>query len=273
MFLIFSGCKTTGLETEYSAKAPELSSEKTRFIFIRLYDPVYKNPFYAASFLKAGISSTEVSPLKLSHASMNLSLEDNFYALTNAKERYDFKFEKCTDITTNGYMNKCNPDKSSQTTYAIAVSEEEYEKAKKILNLLMDRDVDTKYIAWQAIQMSGCAIRRKFFTNYEDRSLDYFTTPGGYETCDIDFESKQITRKFICSNLVAFVLQMSVYEIQDYFLENHINYKYIAITDLAVLPGVHKLFSSSWTDYNQAAEKFVSENPEFEAYFDAKDCS
>ena len=79
-------------------------SQPYRYIFIRLYNPIYSNPLYIANILKGGISITEVNDYELSHASISTSLDDGFYGLTLAGKS-QFVKEYCTDVNSNGYMS------------------------------------------------------------------------------------------------------------------------------------------------------------------------
>ena len=148
----FQSCKTTRslVKDSFEPGAPEDAHfilahdivfpeiEGTyKYIFFRLYNPSYKNPLYIANILKNGISLTKTEDVPdLSHASMNFTLDDNYYGLTLGGE-YQLAEEECALPQNNKYMKNCDPTKSEQITYALKVSEEEYQKTK---------DFVTKYV-------------------------------------------------------------------------------------------------------------------------------
>ena len=95
--LSFESCKTTkslakeSIEPNAPLDAPFIVAHDVvfpdlegnyKYIFFRLINPAYKNPLYIANLLKGGISITKTENVPdLSHASMNFSLNDNYYGL------------------------------------------------------------------------------------------------------------------------------------------------------------------------------------------------
>ena len=111
-FIYFTGCKTTQklkhenvieegenqlpnyiLETELNFKD---IPDPSKYVFIRLYDSDYINPFYPANLLKFGVEKTEVTDTIASHAAIGFSLEDKFYGLTSGGD-HQLAIETCTD--------------------------------------------------------------------------------------------------------------------------------------------------------------------------------
>lgn len=269
--LITTACRTTNslsiADAEGSALydildeevSPAPNEDGFRYLFIRLYDPVYKNPFYMSTFLKIGIAAIEVHPLKLSHSSIGFDLTDNFFGLT-LMPRPMLNEEHCTDVDTNDFMKQCKMDKSSQTTYSIAVSAAEYDKAKDVIYEFRD----AQYSVSRVMKTGFKSIGRKLFHTKKNRTLEkaLATKKGAEKVRDKQAEK----RKFTCSSFVAFVLYNSVDAIRQHFDEHNTNINYVSVTDLAYLPGVTELFSSSWQDYDAAAYSFLLDNEEFAPY-------
>lgn len=237
---------------------------RSYYIFIRLYDPVYKNPFYMSTFLKGGIAATEVHPqLKLSHASLGLDLTDNFFGLT-LMPRPMLNMEHATEADANEFMKQCRMDKSSQTTFALTVTKEEYEKVKQVLYEYRD----AKYSTGKVVLSGLKSIRRKMRAK-KNRSLEIaLATKKGAAGIAQKMDKE---RKFTCSSFTSFVLYNSVDKIREYFDKNTTNLNYVSVTDLAYLPGVKLLFSSSWQDYNRVAQTYAEEHEEFLQYTSRKE--
>lgn len=242
--------------------SPPPTENGKQYLFIRLYDPVYKNPLYMSTFLKAGIAMTEVhKPLKLSHSSIGFDLTDNFFGLT-LMPRPMLNEEHCMDVDTNEFMKQCRMDKSSQTTYAIEVTDGEYEKAKRVI----DEYRDAKYSVGKVIGAGLGAIGRKFFHTKKNETLEKaLRTKKGAEGAAKKMDKK---RKFTCSSFVSFVLYNSVDEIKQYFDMNNTNLSRVSVTDLAFLPGVEELFSSSWEGYEEAAREYAALYPQYMPYME-----
>lgn len=259
-------------------KSKPYTAEKTprgeqRYIFIRLYDPNYSDPLYIANLLQGGIALTEVNPENVSHASIGFDLSDYFFGLTSGG-RYNLKIERCTDVASNDYMSKCDPVKSIQSTYAIAVTQEEYEKAYNlILKNLNNKQL--KYAAVQNVRIAGYSVRRKFFTEEEQQQL------GSEQLEDKLYDAKKTfkeyvksplaDKRFVCSSFVAWVLDNSVERVSNFFDAHKTNYKFITPSDLPHIDGVEFLFSSTWADFDNAAKEFAEKNPDFEAYLPLQD--
>ena len=255
----------------YSAETAP-AGEK-RYIFIRLYDPNYSDPLYIANLLQGGIALTEVNPESVSHASIGFDLSDYFFGLTSGG-RYNLKIERCTDVASNDYMKKCDPEKSIQSTYAIAVTQEEYEKAYNlILKNLNNKQL--KYAAVQNVKIAGYSVRRKFFTESEQQQL------GSEQLEDKLYDAKKTfkenvktpftDKRFVCSSFVAWVLYNSVDRVRQMFDVHKTNYKYITPSDLPHIDGVEFLFSSTWVDFDNAAKEFAVNNEVFESYLPVED--
>lgn len=260
--LYFLDQKNQGLETE------DGMSDKKKYIFIRLYDPNYNDPMYIANSLQKGIAFVEVNPENVSHASIGFDLSDYFFGLTSGG-KYNLKIERCTDVASNDYMEKCNPEKSIQSTYAIPVTNEEYERAYNlILKNLNNKQL--KYAATENIKIAGYCVRRKFFTPEEQQKLGSEQLENKLYDIKKDFKKhvKPIIQDqmFVCSTFVAWVLYNSVDSVHQWFDDHKIDYEYITPSDLSQIEGVEFLFSSTWTKFDEAAEEFAKVNEEFADY-------
>ena len=273
-FLLWSCKSTNGLEKQtISPETPyfiedELNFEEVeepyRYVFFRLYNPSYTNPLYVANLLKIGIRITEVTDMNASHASINFSLEDNFWGLT-LNDNQQLAQESCTDITTNEYMQKCNPDLSEQTTYAMRVSKEEFENLKNSLEEYTSSN-EVRYETLRNFKMTAFQIRRKFFTSKEKQLFGNLEYKNDCEKDRLEFDPQYTENNFVCSTFVAYLLNKNVAHVNQYFNEHNINYRYVNVTDLPSIPGMTKLFFSNWTNYTQAAQVFVNQNEEFNEY-------
>ena len=96
----------------YNLLSIENNKDKKYYVFIRLYDCVYKNKLSPGAILDKGIKlvSTEIESLNLkyNHASINYNLNDMFYGLTAAGGDFSLKFEtllkeieKCVCVCAN----------------------------------------------------------------------------------------------------------------------------------------------------------------------------
>lgn len=224
------------------------ASQDDKYIFFRLYQPYYDNPFCVENILKICIGSVDVAPEPISHSAIGFNLNDCFYGLTTAGKN-DLKLESCTDTLANPYMKKCNKFKSVQITYAIKVTDEEYEKAKKLVDDYYN-DPKTKYAVSQNFKIAGTGVKRKIFYNEDERKF------GGkpQKTASDSFVEQK--HDFVCSSFIAYVLVNSVDEIKNFFIEKQIDVNYVMPSDLASLPGAVKLFRSTWVDYSVAAKAY-----------------
>jgi len=261
LFLIIlnSSCKSTSeIQKNEEVKLlyhKELSKPKKNndyYIFIRLYYPKYNNPFCIENILKKCINIVDTNQKSYSHSAIGFDLNDNFVGLTTAKPR-DLKIEQCTNIYSNLYMNKCNPKTSIQTTYAIKVSKDEYEKARSLVDFFYYED--TEYSVGLNFPLAFFELKRKFFTSRENKKLHRI----GKEKYKNSY--KKPSTDFVCSSFVTYILVNSVDAIKTFFDTNNLDYNYIIPSDISSFPGVQKLFTSSWQSYTNAALAYTnSEN-------------
>lgn len=238
--------------------------EPGRYIFIRLYNPVYKNPFYIANILKAGIEITDLNEEKVSHSAINFSLDDNFYGLTFGG-KLQLVEESCVNVDGHKYMGKCSPVKSAQVTYALKVTEDEYTSTKEFVEAYA-QSTKVKYRAIENFKIAMFDIKRRFFTSKKNREFGkskYLPLAKNRS----DRNSDDFTENdFVCSTFIAFALINNIPRIADWFENHKINYRYVNVGDLIHIPGMTRLFSSTWEYYQIAAQAFVDEHPEFSEY-------
>ena len=279
--LSFESCKTTrslakeSIEPNAPMDAPFIVAHDVvfpdiegncKYIFFRLFNPAYKNPLYIANVLKGGISITKTEDVPdLSHASINFSLDDNYYGLTLGGE-YQLVEEECALPQNNKYMKNCDPEKSEQITYALKVTEEEYNKTKEFVERYA-QSTDIKYASSLNFKIALFSIKKKFFTPKEHQQFGTIIYPDGATNKKVDLDKdEEIQNDFVCSTFVGYVLYNHVESVSNFFDENNIKYEYLNVSDIALIPGIVPLFYSNWDTYNEAAEAFVEEYPEFSDY-------
>ena len=231
------------------------------YIFLRFYDPKLTSPFYVANILKNGISEIDVNPLPVSHVSIGFDLRDDFFGLT-LMSRPQLDRERCTDTKTNNYTKQCDAASSKQVLYAIKATGKE---RKKAIRMLMENK-NVRYDVDKNFKIADRALKRKLFTAENDRSLEKFYASKKDIEAINDAENKKAQKKFVCSTFVAYVLYNSVQSVRDFFNKNHIDYHYLMVSDIVCIPGVEKLFESTWDDYDAAARTFAAEHKEFQRY-------
>ena len=278
---IFQSCKTTRSITK-DAFAPEAPDDSTfivahdivfpetdgdyKYIFFRLYNPIYKNPLYIANLLKGGINSTRMeNDPEVSHASINFSLDDNYYGLALTDE-HQLAPEECAIPESNEYMKKCDPEKSEQITYALKVTEEEYEQTKKFVQTYIDRD-EIKYTTSLNFKIALFSIKRKFFTPKGKQNFGSLIYPDNVNNKKVNLqEDEKIENNFVCSTFIGYVLYNNVETVSSFFDEHNIKYEYLNVADIGQIPGIIPIFYSNWDTYLEAAHAFVEEYPEFAEY-------
>lgn len=243
-----------------------LDESKSKYIFIRLYDPVYKSNL-PAELLKKGQYITNLTQIPAAHAAIGFDLTDNFYGLTIGGD-YDFKIEQCSSPENCPYMSTCDAEKSYHYTYAIKVNENEYEAAKQLVQRYYDSR-EVKYAVFHNFPVALYCIRKKI--NLPE--LPKLPLPAAYREFYTNLKKtlravKQQKEKdrFVCSTFCCYILISSVPRIALYFCERNLNYDYITPSELSMLPGMKLLFSGNWLDFKKDAEKFVKENKEFASY-------
>jgi len=231
--------------------------EPYKYIFLRIYNPVYKNPLYFANFLKAGINATEVSEYTASHSSIGFSLEDTFYGLSGTGHGR-LKIEHCTNIVDHPYMKSSDPQKSDQLTMAIKVRESEYNNIKADVEKAYE-DPEFTYNVIQNFKIAPVAMNRKFFAKKENKQFGSIKYPKRKY-------NPNKKERFVCCTYISYLLITYVPEFKQWFEEHKVDYHLLTVTDLIFLPYSKKLFYSSWDDYDLAVEAFVSQYPDFLPY-------
>ena len=262
---IFCSCTSTVPPEEHTSKLInsffEMPESEDAYIFFRFYDPVYKNPLYIANLLKTGIEITEVNDFSASHVAFSFSLDDCFLGLTSFTTP-NLDYEICSDNFYNPYITQCDKKKSKAYIYALKVTKEERDAAVKIIQ-------DNRNVTYDTMMnfiMADRSIKRIFVRKEEDKKLDiYGRTEQNTDEIN-DRENMIENKKFVCSTFSAYILYNSVQSCHDFFYDNTIDYHYLGVTDISVLPGMQKLFECTWEDYEKSAENFVNEHKEFKPF-------
>lgn len=279
--VFFQSCKTTrslareSIEPNAPDDAPFLLAHEVTFpvvegphkyIFFRMYNPSYKNPLYIANILKNGLNITKTEDVpNLSHIAINFSLDDSYYGLTLGGE-HQLAAEECAVPQNNKYMKNCDPEKSEQITYALRVTEEEYENTKAFVEHYVE-GTDIKYASGLNIKIGLFSIRKKFFTPKDHKQFGTINYPHSAENQKVDIENEdKLPNNFVCSTFIGYVLYNNVEHVSKFFDENEIKYEYINVTDISLIPGIVPLFYSNWDTYPEAARAFVEDFPEFSEY-------
>ena len=279
--LSFQSCKTTRsiaketIEPNAPDDAPFIVAHNVvfpeiegnyKYIFFRLYNPAYKNPLYIANVLKGGISITRTENVPdVSHASINFSLDDNYFGLKLGGE-FPLEVEECTIPDNNEYMKKCDTEKSEQITYALKVTEEEYEKTKAFVEHYVNSD-NVKYNTALNFKIALFSIKRKFFTPKQNQQFGSLIYPEDVYNQKVNLDDDADTPNlFVCSTFVGYVLYNNVESVSKFFDENNIKYEYLNVSDISMIPGITPIFYSNWDNYLEAASAFVAEYPEFSEY-------
>lgn len=230
------------------------------WIFIRLYQPYYDNPLCIENVLSKCIQFVDVNPDYSSHSAIGFSLDDGFYGLTSSNSGHNLYLESCTNSGDNEYMKKCNIYKSVEITYALKVTEEEYKKAKNLVESYYD-DTRTCYNINQNVKIAWKAVGRKFFSPKDKQQFAAKPFATSEQTfCEEKYD-------FVCSSFIAYVLANSVESVHDFFVEKQIDSNYVMPSDLAYIPGVIKLFKTTWVDYNIGAKNVAQTYTCFATYY------
>lgn len=230
------------------------------WIFIRLYQPYYDNPLCIENVLSKCIQFVDVNPDYSSHSAIGFSLDDGFYGLTSSNSGHNLYLESCTNSGDNEYMKKCNIYKSVEITYALKVTEEEFKKAKNLVENYYD-DTRTCYNINQNVKIAWKAVGRKFFSPKDKQQFGAKPFATSEQTfCEDKYD-------FVCSSFIAYVLANSVESVHDFFVEKQIDSNYVMPSDLAYIPGVIKLFKTTWVDYNIGAKNVAQTYTCFATYY------
>lgn len=248
-----------------NAQSDEEDNPKQKYVFVRLYDPVYKG-ITAANLLKRGVAATEVNKINSSHAAIGVTLKDRFYGLTGlkGKDEHDFAIEQVTNLSSNSYMAGCDPQKSTCRVYAYPVDDQEYSKIKSSINKYI-RNNTLSYDTIHNFVIAISSIKRKFFTKKSKQLI-------GREAADIiSFEDarqevEKVPTRFVCSTFVAYLMYTCIKRIHNWFDNHNVNYSRVTPSDLSAVRGMRYCFYTKWCDYNTTVQKFVEKHPEFKEF-------
>ena len=240
----------------YFSSKEELKNN--RYIFIRLYNPVYKQSWSSGSILQKGINIVEVNNISASHAALGFSLKDDFYGLTYFA-RPNLKVEHCTETWKNEYMKSCKPKKSMQTVLGLKVSIAEYEKVLDLVrDFLMNQNIT--YDLSKNFQMAMLTIGRKVNSIKTGSVQQGNNFADGAETpaiVDSEVYDKEKKYNLVCSTFISYVLYNCVESYRNWIDLNNYDWNNIGPSDFINFPELKVMFSSTWSKYNHAAEKYI----------------
>lgn len=241
----------------------------SRYIFIRLYHPVYKRPWSSGSILQKGIDIVEVNNIEASHAAIGFSLKDEFYGLT-LFAKPNLKVEHCTDTYKNEYMRACKPHKSLQTVLGLKVTVEEYEKIQSQLYKFLEEQ-NISYDVTKNFQMAMLTIGRKVNSmvtgtvNYGDNFPEGAETISYKITPAVEKKEKYL---FVCSTFISYILYNSVKSYRNWIDLNGFDWNNIGPSDFINFKEFKVLFSSTWRNYNKAANAFLENKEWFKIFLE-----
>lgn len=235
----------------YNLLSTENNKDKKYYVFIRLYDCVYKNKFSPGAILDHGIKlvSTEIKGLNLkyNHASINYNLNDMFYGLTAVGGDFSLKFETCGSEgkTGNVFIDSCDKTKSKFSIFYSEISYSDFKKLGKILSISKDT---VKYNCFLNLRVGAHLIVEKIKNMFFNKSNE-------------DLKST-LSKYQICSTFCAFVLK------QLNKFEKYISDEKVYDPDSLVnkLHLTH-LCSGTWDEYNDKVNISISKNEQMKEYF------
>ena len=278
IFIIFSffviSCATTSQKAKLNTLAYLENSpykvfsepeEKDYYLYVRFYNPSYKNKLSAGSLLQKGINIVETKPVSISHVAIGFNLNDKFYGLT-AYSKPNLALEECSNVKSNRYMKSCDPKKSMQTLYAYKVTKEEWDKARAFVMNCIDKKL-VRYEVNQNFDIAAREIGNFFGGNHKKEKNAKGKKPRAGENESKPVRMVKVLPKFemdkenpfVCSNFTAWVLYNSVDSIKEYFDANYENLYMIAPSELTTIPGFELVFSSTWDTYMAGIEKIKSD--------------
>ena len=244
-------------EDDDNERALESINKNEKYVFIRLYNSVYKNGGFMTTFGKVikNLTGTVNDAVGgYTHAAISYKLTDDFFGLTSKGKGEKFGLKRESVLTPKDEFTKSvDINKSQWSVYALPVSLIEYEKVKKFLEL----EIKDKKLAYgsfnlllQAIDRIGKNIILKKEISSEDVPQD-----------------DMIGRKeiLVCSTFVAYTL-CACTNYKHIFKRYGLDYNYISPNDLASIPGAKFLCSGYHKDYNKLIKEFVNKNKEFNEY-------
>lgn len=263
-----------GTSVSIRDKSNTLDTEE-RYIFVRLYEPKYKDAGIGSKFLQFGQNITADKRWKVisSHAAVALNLKDAFYGLTIAGGDPTLKIEKCQGASDNYINDKdFDLDKSKYYVYGFKCTVEEYSHARQIIA----QSFNTKNIVFDpmfaGLTMTFHSIARKikqFLFDHDKKKKSGEGSLGVIRKDSYKPTGEEVqTVKRICSTFVASVLIGSIHKLKEYYNQSKHKKesKYCGPSDIASFPGAKRLFSGYYSHYNADARKYAAKHPEMQKY-------
>lgn len=243
--------------------APEVFEEK-EFIFLRLLTNEYKHEGVIGWAWKGMVKTqgTASDGICYTHAELNTDLNDSFIGMTGFGDNAA-KVESIMDISNHPYLYKMDPYKAIFSVFAIPVSKVDRENVRKLLEYSVSGEKIFCFYCPDAILMPGRHTSNKNkvkkygpFPEIEDEQ-PLVLPMGNY------FEDY----KFLCSGFVAHVLKKGIKRIRNFMNVYDMDTHGFTVSDLVDhIPGIQKLYSATYINYEAATRNFVKNNPEWAKY-------
>lgn len=237
----------------------ESINSNDKFVFIRLYNSIYKKggimvPFGKAIRAFTGTVNDAVGGY--THAAISYKLTDDFFGLTSKRkgENFSLKKESVENPESNKYIETLDTSKSQWAIYSLPVSVLEYEKVKKFLDLEI-KDKLLEYGTFNLFLQALDKIGKKLYKNKQSSIEDIST-------------NEMIGKKeiLVCSTFVAYTLYTCT-NYKHIFKRYGIDYNYVSPNDLVSIPGAKFLCSGYHNEYNKNIKAFIKNNKEFDKYY------
>lgn len=268
--LLFASCASSTVgaykrlpRINENISARQLSSES--YCFIRLYNVIYKSTFAPGNFIRRPIRivGTADDGIAYVHSAMSTKLkDDSFIGISLSSERNMVQFESVKDPGENKYMNTLDYPKCRCLVLAVPCKNLDVENVKRLIDYVLSNDTTygiSRIIAAPFYHWGN-------LDNY--RHSRNFPIEFAFDSIPLQKEPEEIfhTNNFVCSTLIAYILQNSVERYRVDYLINRQHFAGYTPVDLYYLDGCFELFECSFDDYDGVLESFVTKYSEFKKY-------
>lgn len=241
----------------------QLASES--YCFIRLYDVIYKSTFAPGNFIRRPIRivGTADDGVAYVHSAMSTKLKDeSFIGVSLTSESNMVQFESVNDPGENKYMNSLEYPKCRCIVLAVPCKDQDVENVNRLLDYVLSHDtiygisriIAAPFYHWG--NLDNYSHSRNFPIEFAFDSIPLQKEPG-----DVFH-----TNNFVCSTLIAYILQNAVERYRVDYLINRQHFAGYTPVDLYYLDGCFELFECAFDEYDGVLEAFVSRYPEFKKY-------
>lgn len=238
--------------------------ETHEFIFLRLLTNEYRSENGITKIWKKMIESQGVAPdgMNYNHAEINTDLNDVFVGLTAWGDNAT-KLETIMAISDHPYLYKMDPDKAICSVFALPVSAVDRKNCRYLLDFAISGEKKFVFYVPDIINMPSAH-------SYNERRWKKIGEvpwiEGNEQELVLPAEKYFDDVSYICSGFVAYVLKQSVKSVRNQFYIDETNIHAFTVSDLLRLPGIQKLFTCTYNDYEQACRSYVYNNPEWKKY-------